>query len=51
MSKYMPTSEEFFMKSKFLPYFIKKTEFGLFTAFIGFVILILLLLYKRRKDK
>lgn len=51
MSSYIPTHEEFFMNSKFLPYLIKKPEYGLLTASIGFVILMLLLFYKRRKDK
>ncbi|WP_277616054.1 hypothetical protein [Bacillus paranthracis] len=51
MSEYMPTNEEFFMKSKFLPYVIRKPEYGLLIASIGFVILMLLLFYKRRKDK
>ncbi len=47
----MPTNEEFFMKSKFLPYMIKKPEYGLLIASVGFVFLMLLLFYKRRKDK
>ncbi|HHB2124615.1 TPA: hypothetical protein ACOQ6D_005466 [Bacillus cereus] len=51
MSEYMPTNEEFFMKSKFLPYTIKEPEYGLFIASVGFVLLMLLLFYKRRKDK
>ncbi len=51
MSEYMPTNEEFFMKSKFLPYMIKKPEYGLLIASVSFVLLMLLLFYKRRKDK
>ena len=51
MSGYMPTHEEFFMKSKFLPYTIKEPEYGLLIASVGFVLLMLLLFYKRRKDK
>lgn len=51
MSEYMPTNEEFFMKSKFLPYMIKKPEYGLLIASVGFVLLMLLLFYKRRKNK
>ena len=51
MSEYMPTNEEFFMKSKFLPYMIKKPEYGLLIACVSFVILMLLLFYKRRKNK
>lgn len=51
MSGYIPTHEEFFMNSKFLPYLIKKPEYGLLIASIGFVILMFLLFYKRRKDK
>lgn len=47
----MPTNEEFFMKSKFLPYMIKKPEYGLLIASVSFVLLMLLLFYKRRKDK
>lgn len=51
MSEYMPTNEEFFMKSKFLPYVIEKPEYGLLIASVGFVLLMLLLFYKCRKDK
>jgi len=51
MSEYMPTHEEFFMKSNFLPYTIKEPEYGLLIASVGFVLLMLLLFYKRRKDK
>lgn len=51
MSEYMPTNEEFFMKSKFLPYMIKKPEYGLLIASVSFVLLMLFLFYKRRKDK
>lgn len=51
MSEYMPTNEEFFMKSKFLPYMIKKPEYGLLIASVSFVLLMLLLFYKRRNDK
>lgn len=51
MSEYMPTNEEFFIKSKFLPYMIKKPEYGLLIASVSFVLLMLLLFYKRRNDK
>lgn len=47
----MLTNEEFFMNSKFLPYVIEKPEYGLLIASVGFVLLMLLLFYKRRKDK
>lgn len=47
----MPTNEEFFIKSKFLPYMIKKPEYGLLIASVSFVLLMLLLFYKRRNDK
>ncbi|EOO08275.1 hypothetical protein IGA_06339 [Bacillus cereus HuA3-9] len=50
-SMYMYEDEYFFMKSKFLPYMIKKPEYGLLVASISFVLLMLLLFYKRRKDK
>ena len=47
---YMYDNEYFFMKSKFFPYLIKKPEYGPLIASVGFVLL-MLLIYKRRKDK
>jgi|GEM_PF-5888148 len=51
MSDSMYENEYFFMKSRFLPYVIKKADYGLLIASVSFVLLMLLLFYKRRKDK
>jgi hypothetical protein len=51
MSDSMYENEYFFMKSKFLPYMIKKPEYGLLVSSVAFALLMLLLFYKRRKDK
>lgn len=47
----IPTSADFLIKSKFLPYVKESPEYGFLIGVIFFSIWMLLLFYRRGKDK
>lgn len=47
----IPTNDEFFMKSKFFSYEKENAEYSLLIGVVFLVLWLLLLFYRRRKDK